>query len=146
MVRSSKPRTSSPPAPTWLLAEITYIRSTVFLTESSPNICEKVRLKGKGKHSSPVAFVCVSLRVCVCVCVCTCARAQSCSTLCNPMDYIPPGSSVHGNFSGKNSRVHCHFLLQGIFPTQRSNPSLLPLLHWQAQCLYLWSNQGLAFQ
>ena len=22
--------------------------------------------------------------------------AQSCSTLCNPMDYSPPGSSVHG--------------------------------------------------
>ena len=76
MVRSSKPRTSSPPAPTWLLAEITYIRSTVFSPKSSPNICE-VRLKGKGKHSSPVAFVCVSLRVCVCVCVCARVHALS---------------------------------------------------------------------
>ena len=26
----------------------------------------------------------------------------------------------------------CHFLLQGIFPTQRLNPSLFCLLHWQA--------------
>ena len=26
---------------------------------------------------------------------------------------------------GKNTGVGCHFLLQGIFPTQRSNPSLL---------------------
>ena len=37
--------------------------------------------------------------VCVCVCVCVCARAlshQSCPSLCNPMDYSPPGSSVHG--------------------------------------------------
>ena len=27
---------------------------------------------------------------------------------------------------GKNTRVGWHFLLQGIFPTQESNPSLLP--------------------
>jgi len=25
-----------------------------------------------------------------------CSVAQSCPTLCNPMDYSPPGSSVHG--------------------------------------------------
>ena len=31
--------------------------------------------------------------VCVCVYVCV---IQSCSTLCNPMDSSPPGSSVHG--------------------------------------------------
>ena len=30
---------------------------------------------------------------------------------------------------GKNTGVGCHFLLQGIFLTQGSNPSLL---HWQA--------------
>ena len=35
-----------------------------------------------------------------------------------------PGSSVHGIFSGKNTGVYCHFLLQGMFPTQVSNPSL----------------------
>ena len=29
------------------------------------------------------------------------------------------------NFPGKNTGVGCHFLLQGIFPTQRSNPGLL---------------------
>ena len=34
--------------------------------------------------------------VCVCVCVCECVCAQSCLTLCNPMDYSLPGSSVHG--------------------------------------------------
>ena len=39
-----------------------------------------------------------SLTVCVCVCVCVCARtrAQSCLTLCNPMDSSLPASSVHG--------------------------------------------------
>ena len=31
----------------------------------------------------------------------------------------------------------CHFLLQGIFPTQGSNPHLLCLLHWQADSLPL---------
>ena len=49
--------------------------------------------------------------------------AKSCPTLCNPMDCSPPGFSVHG-FPGKNTAVGCHFFLQGIFPTQVSNPSL----------------------
>ena len=38
---------------------------------------------------------------------------------------------------GKNTRVGCHVLLQGIFPTQESNPHLLPLLHWQSDSLPL---------
>ena len=58
-----------------------------------------------------------------------CVHAQSCLTLCDPMDYSPLGSSVHGIFPGKNTRVGCHFLLQGIFPTQGLNPHLLHLLH-----------------
>ena len=33
------------------------------------------------------------------------------------------------NFSGKNTGVGCHFLLQGIFPAQESNPCLLYLQH-----------------
>ena len=49
-------------------------------------------------------------------------------TLCNPKDYCPPGSSIHG-FPSKNTRVGCHFLLQGIFLTQGLD---LCLLHWQA--------------
>ena len=42
------------------------------------------------------------------------------------------------NFSGKNTGVCCHILLQGIFPTQGLN---LRLLHWQADSLPL-SHQG----
>ena len=38
---------------------------------------------------------------------------------------------------GKNTRVGCHVLLQGIFPTQVSNLCLLCLLHWQAGSLPL---------
>ena len=30
------------------------------------------------------------------LCMCVVLVAQSCPTLCNPMDYSPPGSSVHG--------------------------------------------------
>ena len=54
----------------------------------------------------------------------------SCSTLCDPMDYNPPGSSVHGDSPGKNTAVGCHFLLEGVFLTQGSNSPLLHLLHW----------------
>ena len=49
---------------------------------------------------------------------------QSCPTLCDPVDYSPPGSSVHGDSPGKNTGVACGALLQGIFPTQGSNPGL----------------------
>ena len=34
-------------------------------------------------------------------------------------------------FSSKNTGVGCHDPLQGIFPTQGSNPRILSLLHWQ---------------
>ena len=47
--------------------------------------------------------------------------AQSCPTLCDPMDCSPPGSSVHGVSPGKNSGVGCLALFQGIFPTQVSH-------------------------
>ena len=55
--------------------------------------------------------------------------AQSCLTLCNPMNCSPPGSFVHGILKGRNTGMGCHSLLQGIFLTQGSNPSLLSLLH-----------------
>ena len=53
-----------------------------------------------------------------------CLVAQSCPTLCDPMDCSLPGSSVHGDSPGKNTRVGCLALLQEIFPTQGSNPGL----------------------
>jgi len=39
------------------------------------------------------------------------------------------------NSLGKNTGVGCHFLLQGIFPTQELNLCLLHLLHWQVDSL-----------
>ena len=38
-------------------------------------------------------------------------------------------------FSSKSTGVGCQFLLRQIFLTQGSNPSLLSLLHWQADSL-----------
>ena len=67
-----------------------------------------------------------------------CAKLLSCPTLCNPMDYSPPGSSVHGDSPGKNAGVGCHSLLQGSFPTQGLNPDLL---HCR-QTLYHLSYEG----
>ena len=49
-------------------------------------------------------------------------RAQSCLTLCNPMDCSPPGFSVHGDSSGRNTGVGCHTLLQGIFQPRNQTP------------------------
>ena len=49
-----------------------------------------------------------------------CLVAQSCLTLCDPMDCNPSGSSVLGESPGKNTGVGCHALLQGIFTTQGS--------------------------
>ena len=61
----------------------------------------------------------------------------SCPTLCNPVDCSLPGSSVHGNSPDKNTGVGCHALLQGMFPTQGSNPQRVCLLPWQAGSLPL---------
>ena len=54
---------------------------------------------------------------------------QLCPTLCDPMDYSLPRTSDHGDSLGKNTGVGCHALLQGIFPTQGSNPGL-PHCRW----------------
>ena len=58
---------------------------------------------------------------------------QSCLTLCDAIDYTPPGSSVHGNLQARI--LGCHALLQGIFLIWGLNRHLLCLLHW-GQVLY----------
>ena len=59
--------------------------------------------------------------------------AQSRLTLCDPMDCSP------WNSSGQNTRVGSRSLLQGIFPTQGSDPGLQ---HCR-QILYQLSHQGM---
>ena len=46
-------------------------------------------------------------------CIWPCVRAQSHPTLCNPVDCSLSGSSVHGNFPGKNTGVGCHSYSRG---------------------------------
>ena len=58
-------------------------------------------------------------------------------TLCDPMGYSPPGSSVHGKPPGKNTGVDCHALLQEIFTNHGLNPHLLCFLHRQLGSLPL---------
>ena len=73
-----------------------------------------------------------------CLCAVFCLVSQSCLTLCDSMDYSPPGCSGHGDSPGKNTGVGCHALFQGTFPTQGSNPCLP---HCR-QILYCLSHQG----
>ena len=67
-----------------------------------------------------------------------CLVAQLCLTLCDPVECSLPSSSVHGDSPGKNTGVGCHALLQGIFPTQGSNPGLPNC----RRILYCLSHQG----
>ena len=62
---------------------------------------------------------------------------KQCSTL-PPHGLQPTRPLCPWGFPGKNTGVGCHFLLQGIFPAQGSNPCLL---RWQADSLPL-SHQG----
>ena len=57
--------------------------------------------------------------------------------LCDPIDCSLPDSSVW-DFPGNSTGVGCHFLFQGIFPTQGLNPGLP---HCR-QTLYRLSHQG----
>ena len=84
------------------------------------NICFFLRL-----NIYSIVYLCVCVCSCVPMCVCMCVYTharllQSCPTLCNPMDYSLPGSSVHRDCPGKNTGVGCHFLFQG-----RRNPGLM---------------------
>ena len=72
--------------------------------------------------------------------LCVCSVAQSCPTLCDPVNYIPPGSSVHGILQPRIlewtvmpfSRNWRRFI-----PTQGLNPNLLHFLHCR-WILYCW--------
>ena len=76
--------------------------------------------------------------VLICETVCMCAKSlQSCPNLCNCMDCSLPDFSVYGIFQARILEWTAIFLLQGIFPTQRSNPCHLCPLRWQVGSLPL---------
>ena len=63
-----------------------------------------------------------------------CLGAQPCSTLCELFWLYPSRLLCPWDSPGKNTEVGCHFLVQGIFPTQGSNQCLL---HWLVDSLLL---------
>ena len=67
-----------------------------------------------------------------------CLAAQSCPTLCDPMDYSPPGSSVHGILQARILEWVAISYSRGSSQTQRLN-QVLP--HCR-QILYQLSHQG----
>ena len=77
--------------------------------------------------------------------------AQSCLTLCDPMDYSLPGSSVHGDSPSKNTGVGFHALLQGSSePRDQNQVSRIAggfFTFWATRCfilklkvLFFWSD------
>ena len=81
--------------------------------------------------------------------LCLCMSVLSRSIMSNalrPHGLLPTRLLCPWDFPGKNTGVGCHFLVQGIFPTQGS----MCLLHWQADSLPLCllgspSNQAMLF-
>ena len=65
------------------------------------------------------------------------AQSLSHVWLWDPLGPQPSGLLYALDVLGKSTGVGCHFLLQGIFLTQRSNLRLLSLLHWQGDSLPL---------
>ena len=64
----------------------------------------------------------------------------SCSvvSLCDLMDYSPPGSSVYGGSPGKNTGVDCHALLQGCLPSPGIKPRSCTLQVDSLPSLYIF--------
>ena len=94
------------------------IKGVFSILKNSWKICLNDVFHLNSRHFSPP----ILLQPMYCV---LCLVTQLYLTLWDPVDHNPPGSSVHGDPPGKNTGVGCHALLQGIFPTQESNQSLL---------------------
>ena len=97
-----------------------------------------VKACGRQKRKEEVVFLLVNVFNQLCV-----MHAQSlalCPALWGSVDCSLPGSSCPWHSLDKNTAVGCHFLLQGILPTQGSNPCVLCLLHYRRSLpSHLWS-------
>ena len=74
-----------------------------------------------------------------------CVHAQSLQSMSDslqPYELQPTRLFCPWDSPGRNARVGCCALLQGIFPTQGLNPRLLRLLHWQVSSLPLMPPQS----
>ena len=87
---------------------------------------------GTSKAVSKVSVFCQqTLGLLPCSCVLSCVWLLS--TLWTAAHQVP----LSMEFSRQESRVGCHFLLQGSFSAHGLNSCLLHLLHWQADSLPL---------
>ena len=82
----------------------------------------------------PHAELCV--RPSVCVCVCLCVNRSVLSDSLQLQELQPARLLWPWDSPGKNTEVGCKALLQGIFPTQGSNPGLL---HYRTEPVSLMS-------
>ena len=85
-------------------------------------------------------YVCVCVCVCVYVCVCVCISsvAQSCPTLCNPMDCSTPGIPVHHQLL-ELTQTHVHRVGDAIQPSHPlSFPSPPTFNLSQHQSFFQW--------
>ena len=67
-----------------------------------------------------------------------CVHARSVLSNSGALWTVARQASLPMGFSSKNTRASCHFLLQGIFPTQGSKLHLLRILHCR-QILHHWA-------
>ena len=87
-----------------------------------PGACWCVSLPGEERRENRCVFGCSSYSSRLGLC----ARSlQAWLTVCDLIEGSPPGSSARGLSQARI--LECHFLLQGVFPTQGSSPHLLNL-------------------
>ena len=86
------------------------------------DMTERLSLTGNIDESKNITVEWEKLQAAVRFRTFLCVHTQSCLIICNPMDCSPPGSSVHRILQARILQWFAHFLLQGIFLTQGSNP------------------------
>ena len=102
---------------------------TCVLLTSATSLCKNVM--STSRHILNSTY---SGKVFCLLCACSCSTVSYSLRLrgVKPIRLLCPW-----DFPGKNTRVGCHFLLQGIFPGPELNPYLLHLLHWLVDSLPL---------
>ena len=94
----------------------------------------------KGKKKTKCSQGCAEIRILVhCCCVCMLSHF---SHHCTMLWTVACQASLCPWILDRNTGLGCHALLQGSFPTQRSNLHLLSLLHWQVDSYLKYLEQA----
>ena len=127
--------TSSLSPPFSHLLQTTRVLGPSIHTLSHSAVISYSNLLNTSPHSKTLVLVHSRPQALPSSCVYACLVIQSDSL--QPYRLQPARLLCPWDFPGKNTGVGCHFLLQGIFPTQGLNPHLSSLLHWQAGVLFV---------